>query len=720
MNLDVVDGCEVILNGKSYRFRERRGDQLDWVCERTKELETFTDLELLDHISEGTCILKYPDRRYDRETHLEILGDPDRQDGSHRGFGRKPRADTTNKLTGKDRLAYVNEAVSKGLHLGRSEKDLTDLSHRVATERGDIVPPSSKTIKNWMKKSGSTPSASRLSSLHHLKGNRERRYGPEVLEIIDEVIQQKFLVPEPVPRSWLRTFVIDEIRKRNAERTVDILPEPGDKVIRNQIKRLRNQDVLNAQEGPTIAYSKEGLAIELPDPTRPLERIEIDHTIIDIIVVDPTNMLPIGRPTVAAAIDRCTRMPFALHVSFDPPSLLTVMECLKNGMLSKGYLERKKAAPDRPWNIKNDWPVGGVPHSLVVDLARENVSEDLRNFAFRVGINEVHFMPRRSPWYKGAIERFLGTMNRQVAHTAPGTTFSNTLQKGDYDSTSRAVVTLDELYEALHKWLIDIYQVSPHGGIRRTPRNLWNEITQKYRIRPITDRREIDAVIGRSERSSMRRTGIKLRHLTYQSTEYGHFRDSEECQKMKGPDGKVQFLYDPADLSEIRIIRANRDVLHVPISRKWEKYVKGLSIWQHRCITEYMNAENRRALNENDFIEARVELYELMRKIGHKSPQKGGQRTTKNAERFRGTNRRAYSGDNTDIHAHSESEAPIFASVTPDLQPANVSQTTRSSKSSTKPSNVHFLSKKDKSLSAKSDPEEVSPYAKRGPKRGSK
>ena len=458
------------------------------------------------------------------------------------------------------------------------------------------------------------------------------------------------------------------------------------------------------------------MAIELADPTRPLERVEIDHTVLDIIVVDPVNRLPIGRPTVAAAIDRCTRMPFGIHVSFDPPSLQTVMECLKNGILAKGYLEKKKTDADQPWNIKKDWPVGGLPHSLVVDLARENVSEDLRNSAYRIGINEVHFMPGRSPWYKGAIERFIGTMNRQVAHTAPGTTFSNTLQKGDYDSADRAVVTLDQLYEALHKWLIDIYQFAPHGGIRRAPRKVWDELTQKHRVRPITDRREIDSVIGRSERSAMRRSGIKLQHLTYQSIEYDHFRGSEECKKMKGTDGKVDFLYDPTDLSHVRIVRPNNDIIHVPISRKWEKYVKGVSIWQHGCITAYLNAENRMAIVADDFVQAKVELYELMRRLGPKKSSRKGQGTTKNAERFKGTGRRSHSGNNTEIHAEQFNDNPVFADVLPDPKPLPASPAVAPSPTAAQSNNVHPLSSKRKHLPAKQPTQEYDPYANRGPK----
>lgn len=716
MKIDIKDGWRLIYNGVSFSFRERRNSQLDWVSEDTRELITFTDLELHEHTSSGTIILQEPGFRYDSQTHLEIVGDPDRKDGSHKGNSRKMRADTANGMTGKDRLAYVKAAVAQDLHLSRSLKQLRQVADEVARERGDKIAPTPKSIGNWLLKTGSAPNARRLSALHHLKGNRNRRYGAEIFEIIDAVIRQKFLVLEPISRNAIRTFVLHEIRRRNAERSSDFLPEVGEKVIRNQLALLTKFEILAAQKGPTIAFSKEGNAMEMPEPTRPLERVEIDHTVFDLIVVDPINFLPIGRPTLAVAIDRCTRMPFGLHLSFDPPSLQTAMECLKNGMLAKGYLEQKKTDPISPWNIDKDWPVGGIPHSLVVDLARENVSEDFRNFAFRVGINEVHFMPGRSPWYKGAIERFIGTTNRQVAHTTPGTTFSNILQKGDYNPTSRAVVTLDELYEALHKWLVDIYQYTPHRGIGQTPRALWNSVTEKHRLRIVTDRREIDAVIGRSEESSMRRTGIKLYHLTYQSVEFGNFRDSPEAKKMRGANGKIDFLYDAADLKEVRIVRKNGEILTVPISLKWRAYAQNLSIWQHKCVLKYVNAENKKALEVNDLIKAKVELHELMRKLRPKTSKRRGEPTNAKAERFRGTARRGYSGDYTDIHSHKSPSTPVFAAVVPDPTPVSTPQKTVRRKATS--GNIVTLPRNTKRSPSASVSQERDPYAAIGPKNG--
>ncbi len=40
-----------------------------------------------------------------------------------------------------------------------------------------------------------------------------------------------------------------------------------------------------------------------PSVTRPLERVELDHTPLDLIVVDEEDRLPIGRPTVTLALD---------------------------------------------------------------------------------------------------------------------------------------------------------------------------------------------------------------------------------------------------------------------------------------------------------------------------------------------------------------------------------------------------------------------------------
>ncbi|MEU6586100.1 hypothetical protein [Nocardia sp. NPDC046763] len=54
------------------------------------------------------------------------------------------------------------------------------------------------------------------------------------------------------------------------------------------------------------------------------ERVQIDHTPADVIVVDEFHRLPIGRPYVTAAIDEATRCVPGLVVTLEAPSAASV------------------------------------------------------------------------------------------------------------------------------------------------------------------------------------------------------------------------------------------------------------------------------------------------------------------------------------------------------------------------------------------------------------
>ncbi|ELP2628267.1 hypothetical protein R1U59_005542, partial [Klebsiella pneumoniae] len=47
----------------------------------------------------------------------------------------------------------------------------------------------------------------------------------------------------------------------------------------------------------------QGVGGEPPAVTAPLEQVQIDHTVIDLIVVDDRDRQPIGRPYLTLAID---------------------------------------------------------------------------------------------------------------------------------------------------------------------------------------------------------------------------------------------------------------------------------------------------------------------------------------------------------------------------------------------------------------------------------
>jgi len=161
----------------------------------------------------------------------------------------------------------------------------------------------------------------------------------------------------------------------------------------------------------------------------------MDHTPSDLIVVDDTTMLPLGRPTITSALDEHTRCPMGFYTGFEPPSCLSVMRCLKHAILPKTYVPREFPSVNNPWDCY------GVPELVVVDNPPEFHSSHFERACLQIG-TDIQYAKVLVPWYKGKLERFQGTMCHDLMHGNPGTTFSNILERDDYDPTTHAVVLL--------------------------------------------------------------------------------------------------------------------------------------------------------------------------------------------------------------------------------------------------------------------------------------
>jgi len=59
-----------------------------------------------------------------------------------------------------------------------------------------------------------------------------------------------------------------------------------------------------------------------------LEVMQIDHTQVDIHVVDETYRQPIGRPWISVATDVATRMVSGFYLTLEAPSELSVALCM--------------------------------------------------------------------------------------------------------------------------------------------------------------------------------------------------------------------------------------------------------------------------------------------------------------------------------------------------------------------------------------------------------
>src|SRR6266542_6830210 len=126
------------------------------------------------------------------------------------------------------------------------------------------------------------------------------------------------------------------------------------------------------------------------------------------------------------------------------------------------------------------------------------------------GVQGIQYAKVLVPWYKGKLERFQGTMCHDLMHGNPGTTFSNILERDDYDPSRHAVVLLSTFREMLHRWIIDVYLQTPHRGIKDTPAHRWHSETIGLPPPLPPSAGELDVVLGMIVHRVVFHYGIEL------------------------------------------------------------------------------------------------------------------------------------------------------------------------------------------------------------------
>jgi putative transposase len=332
-------------------------------------------------------------------------------------------------------------------------------------------------------------------------GGKGRGRLPEPVErIIRELLQKRFLTKQ---KRSLAAFSREVAQMCKAQE----LPVPARNTLALRVARIDPVKAVRSREGQDASRELHGAGGVPPAVTEPLEQVQIDHTIIDVIVVDERDRQPIGRPYLTIAIDVFTRCVLGMVVTLEAPSAISAGLCLAHSASDKGsWLERL--------NVEMDWPMSGKPRRLYLDNAAEFKSEALRRGCEQHGIR-LDYRPPGQPHYGGIVERVIGTAMQMIHDELPGTTFSNPDQRGEYVSEKMAALTLREL----ERWLVlavGTYHGSVHGGLLQPPAASWAEAVARIGvpavvIRPTAFLVDFLPVIRRT----LTRSGFVIDHIHY-------------------------------------------------------------------------------------------------------------------------------------------------------------------------------------------------------------
>lgn len=534
---------------------------------------------------------------------------------------------------------------------------------------GDL--PSAATVYRW--KSRYIASGNDIRALiddPSKKGNRVPRFPSEAIEICKSSVAAVFMTRE---RNSLQDTVHDAISKVTRENRLRpasmALPLPTRRLIKRIIDDLPAFDKYSARYGHQEALKHFRFVKGQRIAHEPLERAEIDHTDLDLFVLDDERSLPLGRPWITACIDVYSRCILGMCISFTPPSYLTVSNCLRDAFLPKTWL--KEEYPE----IKCEWPAYGVMRELVLDNGAEFHSDSLEQACFSLGI-EMHYSPRKKPWFKGKIERFFRTANHAIAHGTPGTCFSNIVDKGDYDPAKHAVITLSTLKKISRLWVADFYHQKPHRALGISPARMWTSSIKPEDIALPDDPNRLPVIMGRADRRVLSHKGIELDGLFYNSAQLHELRCKE------GSRLEVEVRVDESDVGHIYVLSPKTcQPLRVPALRL--DYARGISRWQHHVFRKYHARHSDVDRGSDDWLQAKETISRLIEEDFKLKQQRSRKRVGRYLESSQADARRIKEGNENIIpgtvcrhsdttHSDTTGSSALSASTAPQMDCSDI------------------------------------------------
>ncbi len=462
------------------------------------------------------------------------------------------------------------------------------------------------TLYEWIKTYEQTEDKSSLIPNTSKRGKKGSKLHPKVDEIINEVFDDIYFNKQRY--GFKRVYNAIYVACRNLN-----LPVPSERTIRYRIDKLDPKDVVKRRYGHKEAQKRFGnYEGEFPEGKYPLDFVQIDHTPLDIMLVDSIHRKPIGRPYLTLAIDVYSRMIVGLYLSLQEPGYFNVSQCLYSIFTPKDNILQK-------YDIKGEWNSFGVPRIIGVDNGADLVSSDMQRVCDEYGITLMK-RPVARPQFGGHIERVLGTINQEI-HNLAGTTKSNIVEKGEYKSEQEAIYTLEEFTKWLIEYIVNVYHKKFHSGIETTPEKKYMQgiigndknIGIGHYISIADNLEEIKITLLPTEFRTIQKDGISLDGITYYSDVLRHWIGRKNkngkaiCHKIKRNPMNIQkiYFYDPT-LEEYFEIPYRK--LYAPVMTLWDLY----------AVKQYLKNQKIKDYNEDDIFQAYEQLVKIENEVKDK------------------------------------------------------------------------------------------------------
>ncbi|UWR62625.1 Mu transposase C-terminal domain-containing protein [Phaeobacter inhibens] len=380
-------------------------------------------------------------------------------------------------------------------------------------------------------------------------GGNAKRISSQVENVLQTAIKT-YLHPNQVNVRHVADEANRAIRELNKSLVLnDLLPERevSTRTVYRRIEELHQFETCAAREGVAAAKNKlgpygQGLEIEAP-----LQRIEMDEWLIDLIAVledagvdvsdQKFDELRKGRFWICVAIDAATRVILAIKMSRTESDVETALATLWLAMRNKSEISKQLGC-------KKQWSQHGHVFCVAVDNGGSFVNADFKAALTDLGI-AYEVLPAGVPKLRGRIERVFRTFGTLLMQFLTGRTFSNPQERGDYPSDKYVVHTADSIVEVLVCFVVDAYHHRAHRGLEyATPADTWDRLMGLYGYSPARSPHVLRHFLGIPQQRQLGRHGVLVCGIAYTSRKLAAFFQRRGAQQ-------IDLRIDPEDMGYV-------------------------------------------------------------------------------------------------------------------------------------------------------------------------
>ena len=424
---------------------------------------------------------------------------------------------------------------------------------KVASTRRLFKKPSVAAVEVWLRKfrqSDANPYAllDRRSFVV-----RPKRVDTDVEALIEHVLATYYLKLNGVSAKKAHGIIEKQIKQTN-ERQGTSLVAPSESTVLRRVQSIPPYVCDLKRVGVGYARNQWRYSLKGDQSTRILERVEIDHTLLDIWVLDPRTGIPLGRPWITLVIDRFSGYLLGVYISFYGPSVATVASAIKESIFPKdGYIDMLRS-PQLAWTAM------GCAECYVVDNGLEFHAQQFQRIAWELR-SDLIYNPVRSPWYKSSIERAIMETNRALP--LQGKVHRPLANAVRIDPEKSAAVMFDDLCMCLIEWASQVHPLHIHPKTLVRPWDLWEDdrASMPPPALPV-NLSGLELMCGLGAQRRVDGDGVFFNYLRFNSVELQDYRRSH------GSALRTEIRFNPENLRQIFVqLPKARSWLTVPLQR---------------------------------------------------------------------------------------------------------------------------------------------------------